>query len=175
MATGASSTYNPNPTPGRTATNLNDLLNSIMPGFGNLASGANNVVDDMLQGLPSPDVTQTQNAYFGAQNGLPPGADFLRDRGYDLYGQQAAARKQQGVQDFGQLLGGYTNLYGANNQSNQAQSSLAQQGNQFNQTNSLNQQQLDLQRRQAALNATNSTNPNTGFNINPAASRFFNV
>jgi len=59
----------------------------------------------LMQGLPSAGPTQRANAYFGATSGMP-GSDFVRNRGFDLYGEKSEGYKQRGFDDFLQLLRG---------------------------------------------------------------------
>ena len=37
-----------------------------------------------------------------------PGSDFVRNRGFDLYGEQAEASKQRGLDNFLKLISGYS-------------------------------------------------------------------
>lgn len=130
------------------ATNGNSFLNNL--GFGNLIQSAQSDVGNLLNGLPSPSQAQTANAYFGAGSGVGSTSDFLRNRGYDLYGQQAQQNKQTGLQDLNSLIGSTSSPALSNQsqqlQNNQFNSNLSQQGSQF-------QQNLQLQQFLAQLQA----------------------
>jgi hypothetical protein len=91
----------------RRPTPANNPLTSAIPGFDNLAGGASSLVQNLLSGLPSAAPAQRQAAYFGVNSGMP-GSDFARNRGYDLYGEQAEAFQQRGFDDFLKLLQGYS-------------------------------------------------------------------
>lgn len=73
-------------------------------GMNNLATG--NIMS-LLGGMPSAAPTQRANAYFGVSSGMP-GSDFVRNRGFDLYGEEAEGYKQRGFDNFLNLLGGYS-------------------------------------------------------------------
>ena len=81
------------------------ILNSAIPGFSTLSSSGSGIVKNLMGGLPSAAPTQRANAYFGTTSGMP-GSDFIRNRGFDLYGQQAESYKQRGFDDFLKLLSG---------------------------------------------------------------------
>jgi len=83
------------------------ILNSAIPGFSNLSASGSGIVKNLMGGLPSAGPAQRANAYFGAASGMP-GSDFIRNRGFDLYGQQAEQYKQRGFDDFLKLLSGYS-------------------------------------------------------------------
>ena len=119
-------------------------LNQVLPGFSGASSSAMGVINNLLNGLPSVDATRQSNAYFGAGSGMP-GSDFVRNRGYDLYGQKAQANQQTGLQDLLSTIGGYSGTVvptaGQSLQNTQFGQSLGeqvagreQQGNQFGQT-----------------------------------------
>ena len=86
----------------------NYAINTAIPGLPGLTKNATDIIGNLLTGLPSPDQARQENAYFGAGSGLDPTSDFLRNRGYDLYGQKAEQRKQTGLQDLLALIGGYS-------------------------------------------------------------------
>lgn len=93
--------------------NMNSLLESGIPGFGGLTRSATDIIGNLLNGLPSPSLARRENAYFGAASGLgssntDPTHDFLRNRGFDLYGQKAEERQQTGLKDLLSLLSGYS-------------------------------------------------------------------
>lgn len=81
---------------------------SALPGLPGLTKSSTDIISNLLNGLPSVDQARQSNAYFGAASGLDPTSDFLRNRGYDLYGQKAEQRKQTGLQDLLALIGGYS-------------------------------------------------------------------
>lgn len=124
------------------------LLNNAIPGFSELTKSASANVGNLLNGMPSADATRTANAYFGVGSGMP-GSEFIRNRGYDLYGQQGEQRRQQGLGDFLSLLGGFS----GNVVPNAPQTLQNQQfGQQLNQTASLEGSRLGEQRREFDLN-----------------------
>lgn len=63
------------------------------------------MVNNLLSGMPSTGTAQRANAYFGSQTGMPS-SDFVRNRGFDLYREQADKYQQRGFDDFLQLLRG---------------------------------------------------------------------
>jgi hypothetical protein len=79
-------------------------FDTAIPGFSSLTSTASGNVKDLLAGVPSPDITRMQNAFFGAGSGLDTGSPFLEARAYDLYGQAAEGRKQRGFENFLNML-----------------------------------------------------------------------
>jgi hypothetical protein len=143
----------------------NNFLESILPGINNLTSTATGNIQNLLSGLPSVSAARQSNAYFGAQSGMP-GSDFVRNRGYDLYGQQAQQRQQTGLEDLLQTIGTYSSpalgaqgqalqnqQFGQNlaQQGSQFDQSLAQKGSQFSQDFGLQQQNQAFGEQQAAL------------------------
>ena len=134
------------------ATNYNTFMEGILPGYGKLTSTGTGVIQDMLSGLPSPSAARQSNAYFGAGSGMGAGSDFLRNRGYDLYGQQAKQQEQQGVTDmlaFTQGIAAPANTYtGTQNQMQLGQGNLGlgyaklgQEAGEFGQNLALQKQQ----------------------------------
>lgn len=97
--------FGTNPTPVNSG--LATIPGATIPGFSNLNRGATNAIASNLGGLPSPAVAQRANAYFGASSGMP-GSDFVRNRGFDLYGQQADQYRQRGIDDFLKLISTYS-------------------------------------------------------------------
>lgn len=87
--------------------NFNAIIENAIPGFGGMTTGASGIVNQLMQGMPSAAPTQRANAYFGAQSGMP-GSDFVRNRGFDLYGQEAEASKQRGFDNFLKMIGAYS-------------------------------------------------------------------
>lgn len=110
-------------------------LTKTIPNFDRLRGGATGLVQNLLEGLPSSAPTQRANAYFGAKSGMP-GSDFVRNRGFDLYGEEAEKYKQRGFDDFLKLLQGFDGTVGP---------TIGQkiQDRQFG-------EQLDFQKQQAA-------------------------
>lgn len=92
----------PPQTPPTTGTVTNNV-----PGFNNLSRSASGIVSNLTGGLPSASPTQRASAFFGASSGMP-GSDFIRNRGFDLYGQKAEEYKQRGFDDFLNMLKGYS-------------------------------------------------------------------
>lgn len=124
-----------NPTP--SVPSISNILNSALPGIGGATNSAVSYVSDMLNGLPSPSNARRINAYGGAASGMP-GSEFVRNRGYDIYGQQAEQRKSQGFRDLLALLSGGSGILFPN---------VAQQqsGNEFGQQQGLNLESLIAQ------------------------------
>jgi len=91
--------------PMQTTNQMNQIVNQAIPGYSGLTKTGSSIVGNLMGGLPSAGPTQRANAYFGAGSGMP-GSDFIRNRGFDLYGQQAEAYKQRGFDDFLKLLSG---------------------------------------------------------------------
>lgn len=83
-------------------------INRAIPGLPKLTGQATDIIGNLLGGLPSVDQTRQANAWFGAGSGLDPSSEFLRNRGYDLYGEKAQGRQQQGLQNLLGLIGGYS-------------------------------------------------------------------
>lgn len=138
------------PVPGAPNNNTYGQLSSIIPGLTDLTKTGTDVIQEMLKGLPSPSTTRTANAYFGIGSGAP-GSEFIRNRGYDLYGRQAQQRQQQGLGDLLSFLGQYQQLVptpGQNLSTGLGYAQLGQAANEFNTTNAFNQwlaqQQLGL-------------------------------
>lgn len=82
-------------------------LSNAIPGFSNLTQDATGIIGNLMGGLPSAAPAQRSAAYFGVGSGMP-GSDFVRNRGYDLYGEQAEGYKQRGFDDFLKLLTGFS-------------------------------------------------------------------
>jgi hypothetical protein len=95
----------PPPDPMQFSQQTKQILGNAIPGLDNLSSGASGVVNNLLGGMPSPSTARKANAYFGTASGMP-GSDFVRNRGFDLYGQQADQYRQRGFDDFLNLLKG---------------------------------------------------------------------
>lgn len=90
-----------------TDTNFGGAIETAIPGFAGLTNSATGIIRQLMSGLPSAAPTQRANAYFGANSGMP-GSDFVRNRGFDLYGEKAEQYKQRGFQDLLALLQGYS-------------------------------------------------------------------
>jgi hypothetical protein len=129
-----------------------DFINSLLPGLSGLTSSATGDISSLLNGLPSTSQARTTNAYWGAGAGTPAGGagttgdinSFIGARGTDLYGQQAAANQQTGLQDLLQTIGTYASpalqAQGQAQQANQFGQNLSQQGSQFGQNLTADQQ-----------------------------------
>ena len=113
-----------------------DILNNAVPGLDNLTRSASGDVGSLLNGLPSPSVARRANAYFGTRSGVPS-SDFVRNRGFDLYGQQADQYRQRGFDDFLNLLKGASGTIaptpGEQSQNTQFNQNLQQRGIEANQ------------------------------------------
>jgi hypothetical protein len=135
-----------------------NMINQALPGFSDLSGKATGVVNEMLSGLPSPDMTRTSNAYFGVNSGMP-GSEFVRNRGYDLYNQQAQQQKQTGLQNLLALLGGYGQQFAATPgqlmQNRLGYSELGQRGSEASANNELGWAQLIAKQ-----------NPDTAYKMN---------
>ena len=83
-------------------------LDQTIPGLNNLTGGASAIIQNLLQGLPSPDQSRLDNAYFGAGSGLDTSSPFLQSRGRELYGARAEQRQQQGIDNLLKMLGTYS-------------------------------------------------------------------
>ena len=137
-----------------------DFINSLLPGLSNLTSTATSNIQSLLSGLPSTSQARTTNAYWGSGAGTPAGGtgtagdinSFIGARGTDLYGQQAAANQQTGLQDLLQTIGTYSapalQAQSQAQQANQFGQNLAQQGSQFGQNLALEQQAQAFQQGQ---------------------------
>lgn len=95
--------------PSNTAAGVNQTraFNNALPGFSGLSQSATDIVGSLLKGLPSASPTQRANAYFGTASGMP-GSDFIRNRGFDLYGEDAEKYRQRGLDNLLALLRGYS-------------------------------------------------------------------
>ena len=131
-------------------------MQNAIPGLSGLTNSATGIINSALNGLPSPSESRLQNAYFGAGSGLDPTSDFLRNRGYDLYGAKANQRQQQGLANLLSLVGTYSGTVaptpGQELQDKQATGQLAlgnrsleQSGSQFQQDFGFQQQQWQKQ------------------------------
>lgn len=136
---------NVTPTTTATGSNPQQFLESVLPGVTSLTNSATGVIGNLLNGLPSVSNARTANAYFGVKAGTPAGGSgnagdvntFIGNRGADLYGQQAQANQQTGLNDLLSTIGTYTSPALAN-QSQQFQNSqfgaqLGQNASQFDQ------------------------------------------
>lgn len=143
-----------------------------IPGFNDLSSIASGNIKDLLTGAPSLALNRNAGATFAAAHGLAPASgtgDFMDRWNYDLYGQQATARKEQGLSDLlnmlqgysgtavarpGDILGQETSQRGQDIQKAIADSQLGQRQYEFGQTFPESQRQFntntDLQRMQMA-------------------------
>ena len=123
------------PAPISSAAPSTDWISKIIPGYGDLSSGAGGVIGNLLKGLPNPAIAKNAAATFGVANGMGNGSGFANRYGYDLYGQQAEKRQQSGIQDLLALISGLTSPALAN----QAQQN---QVGEFNSNQQMNWQQM---------------------------------
>ena len=155
MASTAPTTSTPQTSTANTSGNFNTFLNQVLPGASDLTTSGTDVIQNMLNGLPSVSNARTANAYFGANSGMGAGSEFLRNRGYDLYNQKAQAQKQAGLQDLLSMIQGYSapalQYQGQQLQNQQFGQSQAQQLGEFNQS-----QAQQLQEANAKLAADKS-------------------
>lgn len=136
------------PAPTAATPNFQAIIENAIPGFGGMTTGASGIVNSLMQGMPSAAPTQRANAYFGVGSGMP-GSDFVRNRGFDLYGQEAEAHKQRGFDNFLKMIGAYSGTVAPNTgQSLQASQEAARLASQNRQADA----QLGLERDQMAWN-----------------------
>lgn len=139
-----------------------NALPGAVPGFNNLSTSASGIISNLMGGLPSAAPTQRANAYFGTGSGMP-GSDFVRNRGFDLYGQEAESRKQRGFDDFLKLLQGYSGTVapttGQQLQSEQFNANLASQERQADAQNMLQRKELAQRGPKALENSYAEFNP----------------
>lgn len=91
-----------------------DVMNrlaSLMGGLSPALETATANTANNLAGNLSPSLTRTANALYGANSGLGPGSEFLRNRGFDLYRKASTGLQQQGMQDIMGLLSGISGAY----------------------------------------------------------------
>jgi len=140
-----------------------DFLNNIIPGFAGLNSKSSSVINNLLNGSPNPAVAQNAGATFAAQNGESPQSGNIGRYTYDLYGQQANQRQQQGLQDLSGLIGSIAQPtlqnQGQNLQNQQFGANLNQQASEFN-TSQQNENNRQMQQLIAQLSG--GQNPNSG-------------
>jgi len=162
LPTVTGSTGNPLGSPDMTT-----ILNQAIPGFSGLTKSATDVIGNLLTGMPSPDLARQENAYFGARSGLgssntDPTHDFLRNRGFDLYGAKAEGRRQTGLEDLMKFLGTYSGAAvpttGQVQQGGQFQQDFAFRQQQAAIENALKQRQLEMQQQET--DARYGGNPN---------------
>ena len=128
-----------------------EAMNKAIPGFSGLTQSASDIVGTLLKGLPSASPTQRANAYFGTASGMP-GSDFVRNRGFDLYGEEAEKYKQRGIDNLLAMLQGYsgtiTPTTGQALQSDQFNQEIAMQKAQQALQNALVQQKTEPKKRE---------------------------
>lgn len=177
--------YTPKNTATATAAATPPTLAESIPGLNNMSSAASGNILNLLSGNASPSLARTTNAYWGVGAGQPATSDinsFIGQRGTDLYGQQAQANQQTGLQDLLSMIQGYSGNVGLGagqqqqgqqftqsqaQQAGQFAASLAQQAaqsaqqdKQFNQSLGENTRQFDQSQGQQnnQFNMTNSLN-----------------
>lgn len=123
-------------------------LSDAIPGLDVLTKAATSNIGQQLGGLPSAGRARTDNAYFGINSGMPS-SDFTRNRGADLYHDQANQYQQQGLNNLLGLVGGYSGNVGTS-------AGQQQQQNQFNTSAGFQQQGLD--QNQQGLDMTAAQN-----------------
>lgn len=114
-------------TPTAPAPSAIDIYESNIPGIKGLTQSATNIIQSSLDGLPSPDQARLANAYFGAGTGLDSTSEFLRNRGFDLYGMQAQEQKSRGIGDLLSFLSSTSGLVGQQMEEGRFNRSLASQ------------------------------------------------
>lgn len=122
----ASTPWQPAYNPMEGQAQIDTTLNAGIPGYSGLVSQAADQAGTLMSGMPSASMTRRDNAYFGTASGMPS-SDFVRNRGFDLYGEKAEGYKQRGFDDFLKLLSGTvgktTQDVSQNNQASQYQQS----------------------------------------------------
>lgn len=115
-------------------TSSSSIINRAIPNGGGLTEMASNRIRSLLGGMPGTSTARRANAYFGGASGMP-GSEFVRNRGFDLYNEQADARQQQGFQDLLSLIASTTaptlQQQGQDIQQNQFGQNLGEQQRQF--------------------------------------------
>lgn len=155
---------------------MSSIVNKAIPGYGALSGGASGIVGNLISGMPSASTSQRSNAYFGAGSGMG-GSDFVRNRGFDLYGQQAEASKQRGFDDFFKLLSGYSGTVMPTTGQQQSGSEF-DRNLQFQRENAqsqvdLAQQELDLKRQQ--FDSKRQGKPNSRSEYNTLGQRISHI
>ncbi len=114
-----------------------------IPSLGKMTSGATNIIQSELGGLPSPSETRTANAAWGAGAGLAPsqGMDFLGQRGGRLYRSEIENRQRQGIEDLLKFLQGYSGTV-VPTTGQELSYGLARDQREFDQAMSLREKQL---------------------------------
>jgi hypothetical protein len=90
-----------------TSPQASGIINNAIPNFSNLTQNASGIVGNLMGGMPSTAPTRRKAAYFGVGSGMP-NSGVSNALGYDLYGQEAAANKQQGFDNFLKLIQGFS-------------------------------------------------------------------
>jgi hypothetical protein len=97
--------------------------------------------------MPGTSNARKSAAYLGTASGMP-GSDWARNRGFDLYGQQAEERNQRGIQDLLSLISGTTaptlQAQAQANQVDQFGRSLNQNASQFAADQALKRDKVDF-------------------------------
>lgn len=121
------------------AGNSENFLASIIPGYKNLVGGTTDIINNLLQGSPSPSTVRNANAAFGVSSGQPAiggVGTFAGNRGFDLYRQQGQQNQQTGIGNLLGLISGVSSPALANQgqqlQNSQFNANLGQQASQFN-------------------------------------------
>lgn len=139
-------------------------LNQALPGFGNLGTGVVGDIGQMVNGLPSPDLSRLSNAYYGTSSGVP-GSEFINNRGFDLYRTNANQAQGQGINDYLALLSGASGTLsptaGQQLQNQQFGQSLAAQEQQNQAQNALTAQGQELSFLGSQLGLLSGLLPNT--------------
>jgi hypothetical protein len=152
-----------------TGSTVSNAFNNAVPGLRNLTTGASAVIQNLLSGTPSPDEARLENAWYGAGTGLDANSDFLRNRGFDLYGKKAAANKQQGLSDLFSYLSATNPQAQADVANQQFLQSQAQQESQFGrnlgQQAAASNRAADLQELGLRLQYGNNGNKYPGYDM----------
>lgn len=84
-----------------------NFLEQYIPGITSNTATASGNIGTQLSGLPSTSNARRKAAYFGATSGMP-NSGVSNALGYDLYGQEAEAQKQQGFDNLLKMLTSYS-------------------------------------------------------------------
>lgn len=132
--------------PNAFAASTKKILSNALPGLEGMTGAASANTGALLAGTPSPNPVRRANAYFGVGSGMPS-SDFVRNRGFDLYGEKADKYQQRGFDDFLNLLKGVSGTIAP---STSEQTSLNQLGQNINQGTIAQNQNINRDNAQAS-------------------------
>lgn len=133
VLTGATNT--PTATTTGSGVNQTNAFNAAIPGFSDLTSTSADYIKQLLSGNVSKDNAQLAAAYKGANMGLDPNSDFIRNMNFDYLKKESAANKESGLDKFTKMLQSFSGTVvpttGQEIQNTQFGQSQAQQESQF--------------------------------------------